>query len=494
MPDQPSNIAIGIGGSGARTAEALLYLCAAGLGPESLTMLFVDADTSNGSLKKVVELAKLYQRLQAAESDSCPLFHTRIHVPDPAVWTPFHGKHQQKLSSWFDYSGLLAHPSSRSLGKLMEALYTEDHRDAALDDGFLGKPSIGAAVLGHSVSREIAPWTELIGAIKTHAGIGQKASIFAMGSIFGGTGAAGLPTIPKLLREAVDQGKSNVCLGAALLLPYFSFHAPEDVGQTGRVFASPDTFLINSKEALRHYSSLDLLFDRLYLVGAAKLAPQKNFRKGGEFQDNLPHFVELVAANGATDFFRSASPGNRTIHVARIESDDAFTWNDHPDPARDRPALANLARLSFFFLNKVMPRLLDIRGNASGAARTPWYRHLVARRRISLGNETDWSFFEDLETFAKRFLVWLRDVQANHGDVNLQLADGAPLAQLEANREPARLNDAQFRGSLIPDDDSRGVSLAEMWTRLCEQESVRSSPLKNPRAFQSALYQAAKGD
>ncbi len=495
MTNQPGKIAISIGGSGARTAEALIYLCAAGRGPDELTLIFVDADTSNGSLKKAVELARLYQRLQPATPDPCPLFRTRINLMNPPTWTPFQGgQGQPKLGAYFDYSGLLADESSRGIGQLMDALYTEDHRNAALDDGFLGKPSIGAAVLGHAIRRGEQPWSDLLNAMNTHAGSGQQVSLFAMGSIFGGTGAAGLPTIPKLLLDSVNHGKSNMCLGAALLLPYFSFPVPSDLTERGRVFASPDTFLLNSKEALRHYHSLGSVFNRLYLFGTTKLAPQEKFRKGGEQQDNLPHFVELAAASGAVDFFQKAKPADRTIHLAKVESDEAFKWRDHPEQERDRPAMSGLARLCYFYLSKVKPRLNDIRANLRGAKRTPWYQHLIARRMVSLASESEWFVFEDIDLFAKRFLCWLRDMQMNHGNVDLQIADTRPIADLAPGSGPARLHDSLFRGSLISGEGHRGLSLREMWARLCEEGALGNNSLNNARAFQSALHAAAKGN
>jgi hypothetical protein len=490
---QGRQIAISIGGSGARATEALLYLCAAGLGPEELTLVFVDADTSNFSLKNVIELVRVYQQLQPDAQDDCALFRTRIALADPPMWTPFQaGQGQPKLASYFDYSGLLARSPTRGVGQLMQALYTEDHRSAPLDDGFLGKPSIGAAILSHSIARTQSPWTNISTAMRTHAGNGQQVSVFALGSVFGGTGAAGLPTIPKLLADSVDQGKDKVCLGAALLLPYFSFPVPSDVKQTGRVFASPDAFLLNSKESLRHYHSLGDLFHRLYLFGASRLAAQKSFCKGGEKQTNLPHFIELVAASGATDFFRTATPATRALRLAKVSSDDAFRWSDYPERQRDRPALADLARLCFFYVSKVFPRLQDVRSHVAGATRTPWYQHLMARRGVSLALDAEWAFCVNLELFCKRFLIWMRDLQANHGNIDVQLADTSAIRDMRSAEEPAVLNERLFDRSLIHDDGNRGPRIAEMWARLCEHNGKVSLPSR--RVFEMALYRAAKGD
>ena len=40
---------IGIGGTGAKCAEALIHLCAAGLGPDRCSIMLVDQDEPNGN-------------------------------------------------------------------------------------------------------------------------------------------------------------------------------------------------------------------------------------------------------------------------------------------------------------------------------------------------------------------------------------------------------------------------------------------------------------
>ena len=332
-------------------------------------------------------------------------------------------------------------------------------------------------------------------AIGAHAGNGRQVSIFTMGSIFGGTGVVGLPTIPRLLRDSVLDRNVQRRRRRRFVLPYFSFPVPQDVSKTGRVFASPETFLINSKEALRHYHSLDLVFNRLYLLGTAKLALQKDFSKGGETQNIFR--ISSKCSRPAAPWISSETLSRQSETYIWPASNPTMrsTGATIPTQTQDRPASPIWRGLCFLFAGKVMPRgcIRSVTETWRRAhAMVP--RHLLVRRDISLGAEAEWSFFEDLDFFAKRFLVWLRDMQSNHGGINLRLFDSNPMAALAMTREPGVLNDGAFTGSLVLDDMARGVSTREMWARLCAQESLRRAALDNHRAFESALYAAAKGD
>src|SRR5689334_236385 len=76
-------IAIAMGGSGARCAEALAYLCAAGLGPNDLTVLIADADTQNFNVVRAVEVLGIYAKLQGEQNhrSATPLFQTTLVLP-----------------------------------------------------------------------------------------------------------------------------------------------------------------------------------------------------------------------------------------------------------------------------------------------------------------------------------------------------------------------------------------------------------------------------
>src|SRR4051794_26873422 len=100
----PRNFLIGIGGTGARCVEAVLHLCAAGLGPEDLWVGFIDQDADNGNLTDAKDLLRALGTLQAKlegndhQATGLPLLCTQLWagvVPaalidneTPYVWHP----------------------------------------------------------------------------------------------------------------------------------------------------------------------------------------------------------------------------------------------------------------------------------------------------------------------------------------------------------------------------------------------------------------------
>ena len=126
---------------------------------------------------------------------------------------------------------------------------------------------MGSAVFGAKGDLENEePWRTVAERIKNESGAGQKSSVFVFGSSFGGTGAAGLPTIPSFLKGDLEHGGSDVSVGGALLLPYFSFVSDQQVSG-GELYADPSKYLLNAQAALKYYADCNLEYDRLYVLG-----------------------------------------------------------------------------------------------------------------------------------------------------------------------------------------------------------------------------------
>ena len=70
-----------------------------------------------------------------------------------------------------------------------EVLYSEKERTTQLHEGFRGHPSIGAAVMAQTVLGGGEPWKTFNSKVAKD----PNPKIFLAGSIFGGTGASGLP-------------------------------------------------------------------------------------------------------------------------------------------------------------------------------------------------------------------------------------------------------------------------------------------------------------
>src|ERR1700686_2737540 len=212
---------IGIGGTGAKCVEALIHLCAAGLmpdirnkqgqvvGKEDLYLAFVDADGSNGNLERARITLTQYEGCKSNKLGSTDLFKTPLLVvkgedKSHDTWSPFtgEGSTQPQLGTFFDYEAVSTSPNQehRRIAHLFDVLYSGEERTTTLERGFRGHPSIGAAVLSSTLKFSgNEPWETFKNRIRQDVAAAGGAKIILIGSIFGGTGAAGLPTIARLI-------------------------------------------------------------------------------------------------------------------------------------------------------------------------------------------------------------------------------------------------------------------------------------------------------
>lgn len=312
---------IGIGGTGAKCLEAILQMAGVGLFTEDqIKMLFVDADETNGNLERARGSLKIYRRgydLLKSEQRACQWMQTELYSYTPDLWSPFgNTKINKDLESFFGYNNLIQ--NDPELGNLFDVLYTEDERKANLDVGFRGRPSIGAAIMSRLDLNNLdeQPWSSLIAQIKGDTGGSKKPKVFLCGSIFGGTGAAGLPTLGRLIDNKLNEEniRGSVKIACLFVLPYFQFQPTGKVANQ-EVYASCDQFLLNTEAALRYYRDQNQYFDKVYLLGNQNFSEYK-FSIGKNTQRNEPHFIELYAALAARHFLLYAQKEARKGSVS----------------------------------------------------------------------------------------------------------------------------------------------------------------------------------
>ncbi len=329
------NYLIGIGGTGARVIEAMVFMCAAGYGPDELSIFLVDPDKGNGNFRRTKELIETYTycRRNYQRIDNGGLFKTDIKIPDPIVWNIFEDERENQdttLAAYINFGGL-----QRDKADFASVLFSNDELETPLNKGFRGHPSIGSVVMSN-IDESKYPWKLLFDDMPT---AGQnEIKLFLVGSIFGGTGAAGVPTfgskdIIKYHKEAdLGSNKSKVLLGSALILPYFSFAS--DVDTDEKMFVTPKDFPMATKAALDYYGTKkeELGFDQIYFVGDSGGQNVGNFSAGSDTQENLPHFIEIVSGLTAYDFFEQEPVADIPIKQYFVggRPEDAVTWNNLP--------------------------------------------------------------------------------------------------------------------------------------------------------------------
>jgi hypothetical protein len=184
----PKNYLIGIGGTGARVIEAVVHMCAAGYGPDELSLFIIDPDEGNGNLTRTKTLITLYQDCKKGfqPTPRTKLFKTRLTTPEPLTWDIFKDQNTT-LAYYINYKNM--QQSKKDLADFVSVLFSEEELNTPLNEGFRGHPSIGSVVMANP-PEDHYPWKMLWDDITTS----QKPNdvrVFLVGSIFGGTGAAG---------------------------------------------------------------------------------------------------------------------------------------------------------------------------------------------------------------------------------------------------------------------------------------------------------------
>ena len=382
---------IGVGGTGARCLESVIQIASAGLlSGESINLLFIDADETNGNLERTQNSLATYQKGRTLLSDeriSIPWLQNDIN--SLKLWSPLGQLSTNKnLGSVFSYNTM--QQNSPGLRGLFDVLYTKDERDVELDVGFLGRPAIGSAVMSQIDLNRLDedPWRTLVRKIKTEASNGEKPKIIFCGSIFGGTGAAGLPTIGRILSNKLQEElRDYVSIACIFILPYFSFDPPLEQKEDD-IYARADSFLLNTEAALHYYlTQAEQTFNTVYLIGN-QVYSHVNFSKGKQTQRNEANFIELLAGLAVRHYATQPEIQNGSVVLISRQSPGRLTWDDLPDRSVVRIALVTTTRFAYVWLSNIAPDLLE--ANRVGIKQfqkdAPWFTKFFQPSAGSLGN------------------------------------------------------------------------------------------------------------
>lgn len=474
---------IGIGGTGAKCVEAVVQLAAVGLFNEQpIKVLFVDADETNGNLERARSCLSVYNKchelMSGGDKQRCAWMKTKIESFD--LWSPFAQQSMNKeLQTFFNYNTLKT--SQPALGNLFDVLYTKDEREVSLDVGFRGRPAIGAAVMSQVDLDKLdqEPWGTLIKQIQEDTGGGKAPKVFLCGSIFGGTGASGLPTIARLIANKLNKinVRDRVKIGCLFLLPYFNFSAPPGEDPNG-VYARSEQFLLNTEASLRYYvSQAQEIFDTVYLLGNQNLS-RVDFSIGKNSQRNQPHFLELYAGLAARQFLLNIPTPKGTVVLISRENMGRLTWNDIPEQGEVKPELVNATRFAYAWLAEIAPELAAAQKQGVDRFRrlAPWLTKFFG---VQGGNLPDFNdqkqqdAIKVISNWCKDYLRWLYNLHQCEGD-NIELFNADAIAN----------PDGQLKGEELPNlvsRDSRDRSRQSQDTpqRLKERLDPRQVTLPN---------------
>lgn len=297
----PKLFVFAIGGTGERVLRSFTMLLASGAPTFDNYEVFpviIDYDTKNADKKRTVKLLQNYAAIHnsaftqhSVSSDlkgqSGQFFAAKLRNLNGLenYVFPFHpATEHEKFREHIGYGNLAG--DTLGTANLLTSLYDDSTRsDTELNldmtVGFKGNPNIGSVVF-HTINT-----TPEFSAFRTRFQPQAGDKVVIIGSLFGGTGASGIPELVKAIHGMGNDAK----IATVLVLPYF---APMEK-KNGAIQAS--RFNSKTKAALNFYKDSGLMqhIDKVYYVGDPypTVVP---YSEGGEDQMNNANVVELIAA------------------------------------------------------------------------------------------------------------------------------------------------------------------------------------------------------
>lgn len=326
---------IGIGGTGMRCIEAFTHLCAIGMFDNAeVHLLALDTDKDNGNFTRLKNLKEAYIKTKGVNKKQFALQDTFFSANlNYYEFSPDYSR-QSTFDILYDYSQTKRNDPNKS--SIADLLFTDNAKEFDLKHGYRAQTHLGSMLMYHSIlaKTEDSDVANLkgeggrTGNIKgfidelANACQSSKPRVFILGSVFGGTGASSIPIIPKALIEGAKRmgvaiDLSTAYFGATLLTSYFSFPSPNanDLA-TQKVIATSDKFALNSQAAMMFYEvdeTVKKTYQRFYMMGTEGLDKVRSGGTvvegktitGGKDQANDSHYIELLTAFAAWNFFYS---------------------------------------------------------------------------------------------------------------------------------------------------------------------------------------------
>ena len=318
-----------IGGTGSRVLNAMIMQLAAGVRPktqggqviDSIVPIIIDPHAENAGLQELTRLLDYYRtirqrihgNLETRQTDG--FFSVKIETlkdAEPKItrgdkfYFKMNNVSTQTFSQFIKESDM-----SLETRHLTDILYSEDEMATNMKEGFYGSPNIGCVALNEFAN------SEDFKAFCQAYNEGDK--LFFIGSIFGGTGASGLPLFVSSIRDLASKENENdvrgACanapIGALVVMPYFSITPDQD---------SPikeQDWIIKSRSALSYYeTNLNRMINDIYYIADPQGTASFENDPGNvdNQKGNKAHLVELIGAHAIFRFLESGNVG--------VEKDD----------------------------------------------------------------------------------------------------------------------------------------------------------------------------
>lgn len=374
---------IAVGGTGNKILESVVYGACAGafytLGEKkervplpAIRLLSVDVDASCGNTTRAKQAADYYERVRAmfpAKGFPRRGFHTRLNAQR---WNMNLSKRASSVEQMVQN-----HKQDQILANTLF-----DRTEAALEysEGFRGHPDLGVLFFADLLSElptvaamgQPDEMVRFIQEMKEEMDRGEGVKVILCGSIFGGTGASGIPSISQYLRKYFVQYGDLFELASVLMLPYYKV-PPSSQNEELEIVVKSSTFLDKARTALQYYGMEGMIreseadengvYDAVYLLGLPPEAfvTTRIYSTGSQSQENDAHMMEWLAMRCIARFFRTGFRGEESHNIDCYYyqlHDRAFSWDSLDDEAElYRLGFGGLLKASTAFFAECYPTL-----------------------------------------------------------------------------------------------------------------------------------------
>lgn len=405
-----ANYAFFIGGSGARTYRALLHAAAMGiLRSDQISVMRIDADSGNQAHSDCNILYEQYQNMNRL-TEGKKIFQCDINPVCKEVVSPVH-------SNALNLRQLIGE-GNNDRRRMLNAFYTEEEQKQNLTGGFYSHPNIGCIFFSNLKSEEFnACITQIDKQLKS----GEMINIALVGSIFGGTGASGIPALYKQICSKLNNNPhfDKLNIGGIFLTPYFKVQGQRQKNQYDQenIPIHMDEFYFNTYQALSYYSTVidynqNTKFTGIYLVGQQDLdIVSDTYADFGEMQNNKAHIVEFYAALAIDSYFSAPQKKGVFGYIRNSK----VSWNDFPDMEFDNGEskrirkFVDFAGLQAFLMCEIYPNIYISDNDVlrkHGMMLAPWYhRYALKDYNIQL---------KQMEQYSKTFIHWLYEINSRY--------------------------------------------------------------------------------
>ncbi len=386
---------IAVGGTGNKILESMVYgACADAFytvgqkkrrSPISMIrLLAVDVDAACGNTTRAKQAAEYYEKVRQmfpADAPGRRGFHTQLKADRWNMNLSKRATSVEKMVQNHKQDQLLAN-----------TLFDRTEASLEYSEGFRGHPDLGvlffadilndlqATAAAGQPDEMVRLLTEMHGDLSR----GETVKVMLCGSIFGGTGASGIPSISQFLRREFAQYTQQFELASILMLPYYKV-PPSSQNEELEIVVKSSTFLDKARTALQYYGMEGMvkesendpagIYDAVYLLGLPPEAfvTTRIYSTGSQSQENDAHMLEWLAMRCIAKFFRTGFRGENSHNIDcyyyQMHS-RAFAWESFDDEADlYRVGFGGLLKAATAFFSECYPTL---RAQVATDKRTPY--------------------------------------------------------------------------------------------------------------------------